>query len=334
MHTIPNERFQLARTSLFSVPLCVALLSAEVRAAELAADNFSAILKQHTAATFDAVAAYAGANPAAADIDAAHRWLLTTAIEQGLEARGLPVAERVLEQADADETLRRQALRVRGVGLARSGKLAEALGVLDEHLASASIRTPNDAVDFAFTMVAQAQLAGEFDAVREILDRLSTKFALNAQVRQLVEDRGARLALLGQPAPMLSVDDLEEKPVGLDEYRGKVLLVDFWATNCPPCLEGFPELKAVYLERHDDGFEIVGISLDEDVKTVKVFCEKRQLPWRMALALTDTEDTRERYHADTIPAMFLIDRNGRVAFVDLHGADLRLAVEKLLGASP
>ena len=345
MHPFSLARSRLARVSLISVMQCLALLGSDGRganphpasdpagSASPAAGSFSAILKQHTAATFDAVAAYLDANPAAADADAARRWLLTTAVEQGLEAKALPVADAVLQQPDADD-LRQAAFRVRGMGLARSGKIADALEALDEHLASASIRTPNDSVDFALALVGQAQLAGEFDAVAQILERVSSKFLLNAQVGQLIENRRARLALLGQPAPELSVEDVDGKPVGLQEFRGKVLLVDFWATNCPPCLEAFPDIKSLYSAGHDDGLEIVGISLDEDAKIVKVFREKQELPWRMALSLTDRDDTRGRYRAETIPSMFLIDRTGKVAYVDLRGADMRLAVEKLLGASP
>jgi peroxiredoxin len=298
------------------------------------AGDFESILKTHTNAAFQSVADYVTRTPSAGDLDAAFDWLFSTALDHGLEAKAVPLAEACLGRGDTAPALRSKAMRVRGVGLAKAGRLNEALAVLDEHLKGASIRSPNDAIDFAFAIVAQAQLAGQFDAVPEILDRLASKFFLNAEVRGLVERRKARLALAGQPAPEISVADLDGRPVDLGEYRGKVLLVDFWATTCAPCVEAFPDMRRLYNLHHPKGFEIVGVSLDEDATIVKTFREKSRLPWRMALSSTDIERTRERYHAETIPSLFLIDRDGRVAYVDLRGGDLRSAVEKLLGGPP
>ena len=134
--------------------------------------------------------------------------------------------------------------------------------------------------------------------------------------------------------PDLGVEDLGGKAVGWGDYSGKVVLVDFWATNCPPCLEEFPSLKQLHAEYHKDGFEVLGITLDDDRSLVDSFQERAKLPWRLALSKTDRDATRERFKVVTIPSMFLVDAEGRVQYVDVRGAELRRVVERAVKRAP
>jgi hypothetical protein len=74
----------------------------------------------------------------------------------------------------------------------------------------------------------------------------------------------------------------------------------------------------------------VGISLDEDPEEIAAFQRKSKLPWRLVHSEARIEELRERYRVPTIPALYLVDQKGRVAYVDLRGKDLRSAVERLL----
>jgi len=112
------------------------------------------------------------------------------------------------------------------------------------------------------------------------------------------------------------------------------VLVDFWATNCPPCLKELPRLKQLYRDYQSSDFEVLGVSLDKRVETVEEFQKKWQLPWRLMISETDVGATRARYRVETIPAVFLIDQTGKIVAFDLKGASLRKAVKKFQSPSP
>ena len=112
--------------------------------------------------------------------------------------------------------------------------------------------------------------------------------------------------------------------------RGRVLLIDFWATNCPPCLAEFPKLKQLYADYHQKGFDVIGISLDESRDSVDAFQARAQLPWRLVADAEQVRQAREKYRVRTIPSLFVVGRDGRIAQVDLNGNDLRQAVERCL----
>jgi peroxiredoxin len=294
------------------------------------AGGFSAIVEEHTRKAFQAVSEYVTKNPAAPDAESAHRWFFETAQANGLEADAVAIAEQYLKRDDGEQETRDLGRQVLSLGLAKSGKMKEAVAEFDRRLKSVRLRSPNDTVDFAMALVAQAQLAGDAEAAREILGRLAEAFFLNPYVRQLSDSKLMKLELVQRPAPAINVDDLDGKRVDLADLEGKVVLVDFWATNCPPCLEEFPKMKQLYADFRDKGFEIVGISLDEDPEEIAAFQRKSKLPWRLVHSEARIEELRERYRVPTIPALYLVDQKGRVAYVDLRGKDLRSAVERLL----
>lgn len=294
--------------------------------------NFASILEQQLRAAFDAIAKYVAENPDAADLPQAYAWLFETARLHSLEAEAVPLATQYLQRgdADADAGLKLAAQRIRSLGLARQGKLDEALADFDRQLRSVRLRSANETLDYALALVAQAQLSNNLNAAREILERLSAAFFLNAGVRELCDVRLAKFDLIGKAPPEIGVADLQGARVDLADFQGKVVLVDFWATNCPPCLEEFPRLKQLYAEYRERGFEVVGISLDDSPEAVAHFQETWKLPWRLILDARELERLRSGFKVVTIPATYVIDRQGKVAFVDLRGNDLRRAVARLL----
>jgi peroxiredoxin len=275
--------------------------------------NFAAIIEQQTKQTFSLVSLYLVENPNAADAESAYRWLFETARVQGSEENAISAADTYLQRSNENQPSRTLAQQVKCIGLARSGKLKDAMAAYDEHLKSVRIRTPNDTVDLALALSVQAQIAGDYATARDVFDKLSTAMFLNPAVRELSENRISKLDLADQPAPDISVEDLEGRKVALQDWAGKVVIVDFWATNCAPCLVEFPSLKQLYADFHAKGLEIVSISLDESRESVTEFQKQAQLPWRLAMSSSDHDATRRRFEAAKIPAMYLIDQKGRLS---------------------
>lgn len=98
--------------------------------------------------------------------------------------------------------------------------------------------------------------------------------------------------------------------VSLEESTGKLRLVDFWATWCPPCIEEMPMFKDLHATYGDRGLVIVGLSADTDEEALREFLEKEGLPWENALA---DDDLRAAYNVVGLPQTFLIDEDGNIA---------------------
>jgi peroxiredoxin len=301
----------------------------------LAADDapptgFRALLERHQREAIKSVGDYVANHPDADDADQAALWMLESALAQGLEGEVVGPAEQFLKRRDLDQPAISVAQQALAVGLARTGKRAEALAVFDSYLKGVRFQSPFRALDLAGSLSAQARIAGDLAGSREVYERMAGAFPLNAQIGEIIEGRIARQELIGQLAPRISANDLDGKRVDIADYAGKVLLVDFWATNCAPCLAEFPNLKQLHKEHHEKGFEIVGVSFDDSSDTVQAFVPRMKLPWRMVMNESPEGTVSERYKTRTIPALFVVDRQGNVAQVDVRGNDLRAVVEKLL----
>lgn len=132
------------------------------------------------------------------------------------------------------------------------------------------------------------------------------------------------LAWEGQILPDFSFAvDLEGKPISLADYRGKVVLIDFWATWCNPCIAEIPNIKTVYKKYHNEGFEVVGISLDLEEAALRTFVKENELPWRQIFDGKGRESPlKKQYGIGGIPAPFLLDREGKVISVNARGSRL------------
>ncbi|MDE0017569.1 MAG: TlpA disulfide reductase family protein [Candidatus Poribacteria bacterium] len=87
-------------------------------------------------------------------------------------------------------------------------------------------------------------------------------------------------ALVGKVVPNFSATDLHGKPISLQDYRGKVVLLDFWAVWCGPCVGEMPNVKEVYETHKYQGFDIIGISLDTDEERLRNYLKENDIPWR------------------------------------------------------
>jgi cytochrome c biogenesis protein CcmG/thiol:disulfide interchange protein DsbE len=111
-------------------------------------------------------------------------------------------------------------------------------------------------------------------------------------------------------APDFTLRDISGREVSLSDFRGKVVLLDFWATWCPPCLMAIPHLNSLQEEYSADGFEILGINLDQtDARSLSRFTETMKISYAV---LIGTPDVASKYGVNPIPTTFLIDRQGRL----------------------
>jgi peroxiredoxin len=163
------------------------------------------------------------------------------------------------------------------------------------------------------------QINGDTDAAIVYLERMASVQKLQ---RTLVE---------GAPFPDFNEKDTADKPLSVANYRGKVVLLDFWATWCLPCRMELPNVIALYDQYHDQGFEVIGVNLDEDPQQLESFIKKQKMPWP---EYNDGKfwDTKLvlQYGVTQIPATFLIDRKGNIIARDLRGEGLKQAVARAL----
>ena len=120
-----------------------------------------------------------------------------------------------------------------------------------------------------------------------------------------------------------------------EPYKGKVVLVDFWATWCGPCVGEIPNVKKMYDAYHDKGFEVVGISCDRDKQRLEDFIKDREIPWAQMLdSDTSVEDVSlsTYYGVRGIPTMILVGKDGCVLSTKARGEALNKALEEQFGA--
>jgi len=173
--------------------------------------------------------------------------------------------------------------------------------------------------------------AGQVDEVRAIYATIRKRFAFVPDLERVLGPKTEALAWVGRRPPALEGKDLDGRRVDLFGYHGRVVLIDFWATWCQPCIAALPELIETYEEHHDSGFEVISISLDSDVKALKQFLQRSPLPWRIICDGWAWNGPNVRnYQVSGIPATFLVDRKGKIARVGVPTRGFGPVVRRLL----
>jgi|GEM_PF-1550447 thiol-disulfide isomerase/thioredoxin len=252
-------------------------------------------------------------------------WLLETGIEQGWYAELMPLTDHPELKKGLQTALQKKVQSARILGLAAEQKPEESLGLFVDHLKTVRIRQPNDTLALAYALSAQFQINEDYTAAREVYRRTIDAFFLNEQVRTICERRRAKLLLAGGEAPALMAGDQS-----LSDLRGKYVLIDFWATNCAPCLIDLPHLRSVSRRYSGDKFQILGISFDTEPSIVKEFKQRHRIDWATPLLENSSPEAREQYRVITIPSTFVVDPAGRIVLVDGQARDVQLLLEQKL----
>jgi peroxiredoxin len=143
--------------------------------------------------------------------------------------------------------------------------------------------------------------------------------------------KGDGVSMIGMEAPDFTLSDPSGKTVHLRDLRGKVVVVDFWATWCPPCRELMPHIQKMHDQLAAKGLTILGLDVGEDADTVATFA--KQQSYTFPLLLDAEPQVTSRYFVQSYPTTFVIDRAGRIAFRGTGSdkpTDLQAAVEHAL----
>ena len=136
---------------------------------------------------------------------------------------------------------------------------------------------------------------------------------------------------IGKDFPGINETGLDGQPLSTAALKGKVVLVDFWATWCGPCVAELPNVLAAYKKYHDKGFEIVGVSLDKDKDKLTGFIKEKGMTWGQYFDGKGWENkVSTSFGINSIPATFLLGRDGKIAAKDLRGDALDKKLAELL----
>lgn len=137
--------------------------------------------------------------------------------------------------------------------------------------------------------------------------------------------------VVGQPYT-LSVTTTQNQTIRSEDLLGKVVLIDCWATWCSPCMAKMPKLKALYEKWHPDGFEVIGVNLDNSTELMQKIVDAKKLPWPQVKAPIDSKQLELWEQAcgmTSLPRLLLLDRQGKL-HADCSPHDLEQLVEQLM----
>lgn len=216
------------------------------------------------------------------------------------------------------------------------GKFEDAASHLRNFLDTGLLRDGNEVATATYSLAECYIRLEEFDQAEKILDSMLEMDDLDQRGRGMVRQKLSQLKSLrrlvtGNEAIDFSANTEAGEKISLEDYRGEVVLLDFWASWCAPCKREMPNVKRVYKKYHQKGFEIIGISLDKSKEKFKDYIEEQDISWPQIFdGGRGGGDIARKYAVYAIPATFLIDREGKIAGKNMRGPQLGEAVANLI----
>lgn len=169
------------------------------------------------------------------------------------------------------------------------------------------------------------QVFGQFD-VKVQQSKWGKAIRESIELRQRIEP--------GRLAPEFTLARRDSSLVSLADYRGKVVVLDFWASWCRPCRASFPWVREFYEEYREKGVEIIGVSIDENKASWEKALDEERLPWPQVI--DEIEKGRSRvgglYHVLAVPMFVVVDKEGKIVVrAHMEKKELSAVVEKVLG---
>ena len=156
----------------------------------------------------------------------------------------------------------------------------------------------------------------KYNEVMQSLDALIKKYPWLTEAQKAKESIITNIEMAtkvesGSPVPTISYPDAVGKMQGLAQYKGKYLLIDFWASWCGPCRAAIPKVKELYIEYKEKGFDVLSISIDDSKDAWRKAMKEENMPWEQLLS-PDKDKTMKQFQFSGIPTMYLIDPAGHI----------------------
>lgn len=199
-----------------------------------------------------------------------------------------------------------------------------------ERYSNAYPKDPSGVVLFKFAAVAKGATVEVYNkAMNAIIDKYPGATDDVTMARAILP----LLKYVGTEFEMEFEDAIDQRKVTMASLRGKVVVIDFWATWCIPCIQALPGLKQVYAKYKDEGVEFIGISLDDEIArgglaSLVSFVEQNKVPWPQYYVGEEPEFPA-KYGVNTLPTMFILDKQGVIRSVDGYSV-LRRTLDELL----
>lgn len=229
----------------------------------------------------------------------------------------------------------------RGLGMWSKLNEAERNGVIDTLVAFVSRGTPDESkLQMVMSVVDYLGDSGGASQAKRLLDATIPLYqnSDNPDLQQIVPMLEGIARRMGLPGNPIRVEGtlLDGTRFDWSSYRGKVVLVDFWATWCGPCRAEVPNVLKLYEAYHDKGFDVVGISLDAKREQAESYIQQTGIPWVTLFSEDETERGWEHplavyYGITGIPRAILVDQQGNVVSMLARGPNLERELRKLLG---
>lgn len=165
------------------------------------------------------------------------------------------------------------------------------------------------------------QLKSEFQGTH-LVAALEQQEAMEASAKTIQDSLA-----VGAKFPDFSEKDVDGKTLSIADHKGKVVLIDFWATWCPPCRAEIPNVVATYKKYHDQGFDIIGVSLDQDREKLLGYTKQNDMTWPQFFDGQGWQNKLAvKYGIESIPATYLLDGHGVIIAKDVRGEALEQSV--------